>query len=279
MKTPPRTLLVAALLMSACATRIQHGLEERDANELLSALVQRGFRAHKVPEKGKKPTWAIEVDDSEERHAMRVLTDLRLPRLARPTTRSIIQNVALIESPGVERLRHLEAQEGDIEESLESMDGVAGAWVELAVPSAPRPGQAAIPSKASVLLRARPDAVERLTLRRDDLRALVAGSVEGLQPNEVVLVVEPVATVGAPAMSGRALPAERLRPLVVGLGAALTVVAVLLVGLSLRLIQARRASAPSLPAGPEKDSVMECSPSRDTQRSLTSPSRRQEALL
>lgn len=250
MNRPLRTLLLsAAVLLSACSSQIQHGLDERDANEIVSALVARGFEARKVPEKGKKPTWAIELDDSQATEAMRVLNELKLPRPQRLKTQTLAQSAGLIDTPAAERLRQLEAQEGDIEESLETMDGVAGAAVELVVPAPPRPGQLASPSKASVLVRVQPQALERLQMQRAELRGLVAAAVDGLKADDVVLVIDPVTIPTPPA------PVEEprtMRPLVIVLGLALSVVALLLVFLSWKLQRARRpaatAQAPATPA-------------------------------
>lgn len=248
-----RALLLVFVVLSGCATQIQHGLEERDANEIVSALVARGFDAKKVPEKGKKPTWAIELDDSQATEAMRVLTELKLPRPARLKTQTLAASTGLIDTPSAERLRQLEAQEGDIEESLETMDGVTSASVELVVPAAPRPGQPAIPSKASVLLRVHPDALERLQQQRSQLRALVAASVEGLQSDDVVLVVDPVVIPSAPP---RVDSRGTLRPLVMGLGVALSVLAMVLVFIAYRMramkaaVQSTATRAPEPPVTP-----------------------------
>lgn len=240
-----RTLLILCMTVFAgCATQIQHGLDERDANEIVSALVARGFDAKKVPEKGKKPTWAIELDDSQATEALRVLTELKLPRPARLKTQTLAANAGLIDTPSAERLRQLEAQEGDIEEALETMDGVTSASVELVVPPAPRPGQPPAPSKASVLLRVHPDTMERLQQQRAQLRALVAASVDGLQSDDVVLVVDPVVVPAAPP---RVDTRSTLKPLVIGLGVALSVLAMALVFLTFRLRSLKVAAAHAPP--------------------------------
>ncbi len=230
-------IVTAALLFCACSTQIQHGLDERDANEIVSALVARGFEVKKVAEKGKKPTWAIELDDAQATEAMRVLNELKLPRPARLKTQTLAQNVGLIDTPSAERLRQLEAQEGDIEESLETMDGVASVNVELVVPPAPRPGQLAVPSKASVLVRVQPIALEKLQMQRGELRALVAAAVDGLNPDDVVLVIDPVTIPIAPAKEEAS---SGMRPLVIVLGLSLSVVAMLVVFLSWRLRASKR---------------------------------------
>ena len=241
---------VSAVVLSACSAQIQHGLDERDANEIIAALDARGFEARKVPEKGKKPTWAVELDEARATEAMRVLNELKLPRPQRLKTQALAQSASLIETPAAERLRQLEAQEGDIEESLETMDGVTSVSVELVVPAAPRPGVAPTPSKAAVLVRVHPDALERLQQQRAELRALVAAAVDGLRADDVVLVVDPVTL--PPAASPAKSSAPSLRPVVLGMAVALSIVAALLVVLAWRLRQVRRAaSASPAPASPQ----------------------------
>ena len=138
-------LAVLAVAATACRSQIQHGLTEHDANEITTALVSRGFDARKAAEKGKKPTWAIEVDDEHATDALRVLTELKLPRPPRTTTREIASQTGLIETPSAERLGSSEALEGDIEQrGRDGWDRLAG--VEL-VPAPPRPARA--PHRAS----------------------------------------------------------------------------------------------------------------------------------
>jgi type III secretion protein J len=212
-------------------------------------LVERGFKADKVPEKGKKPTWAIEVDEDHATDAMRVLTELKLPRPARATTKSLMQSNSLIETPTAERLRQLEAQEGDLEEALEGMDGVTSVSVELVVPAPPRPGMPAIPSKASVLMRVRPEATERMQQQRAELRALVAGAVDGLKLDDVVLVIDAV-TLKAPEPEEK--PADHLRVLLISMSVALTLVAALVMVLAWRLRRARVRHTGNSPPQPER---------------------------
>ena len=181
-------LLTAA---TGCRARVQSGLEERDANEIVSALASRGFEASKVPEKGRKPTFSVEVGGSNVTEAVRVLNELKLPRPARSLTRELVAQPGLVESPSAERARQLEGIEGDLEQALESLDGVASAAVELAVPlTPPRAGQPQPPARASVLLRVQADSQKRITEQRESIRALVSGSVEGLRIDDVTLFID-----------------------------------------------------------------------------------------
>ncbi len=222
---------LALVALVGCRAPVQHGLDERDANEVTTALVRHGFDARKVPEKGKKPTWSIEVEESATADALRVLTELKLPRAHGLTTREVVAQAGLVESASAERLKQLEAQEGDLEQALETMDGVASASVELVVPPPPRPGQIAIPSKAAVLVRVEPEALDRLQQQRAELRALVAAGVDGLKAEDVVLVVDTATTRASVEVTP---PAPTLRPLVVSLSLATSLLSVAVVVITFR---------------------------------------------
>ncbi|MGZ6071930.1 MAG: flagellar M-ring protein FliF, partial [Myxococcaceae bacterium] len=58
-----RTLaLVLGVLSVGCSAQVQHGLDERQANEIQTVLLERGFGARKRVEEGRPPTWAVEVE-------------------------------------------------------------------------------------------------------------------------------------------------------------------------------------------------------------------------
>ena len=229
--------LCAAL--SACTTKIQHGLDEREANEVVTALSARGVAAEKVAEKGKKPSWSVEVREEDAVQALRLMAELKLPRPERSTTREVASHTALVETAQAERLRQLEAQEGDLEQVLEGLDGVTSAAVELVVPAPARPGQPTSPSKAAVLLRADSDAFERLEQQRQELKALVAGAVDGLSADDVVLVLNVVQPRLAPPKAAEA--GGSLRSLAVTLGLALVLLTGLVVFLTLKVRSLTRA--------------------------------------
>ncbi len=251
--------VVLAVSLFGCRTQIHHGLEERDANELITALVSRGFDATKVQEKGKKPTWAIELDDAHATDALRVLTEFKLPRPPRTTTRELVGQVGLVETPGAERLRQLEALEGDVEQMLESMDGVTSAAVELVVPAPPRPGQNALPSKASALVRVQPAAMEKLQLQKEPIRALIAAAVEGLRPDDVSVMVDPVTSLVSVPREPEAAPTA-LRVLVLVLAGGLAVLAGAFVLLA-RKMRKKKKGAP-VPAAPAPATAAPTAPPR-----------------
>lgn len=245
-------LLIPLLLATGCRDTIQHRLDERQANELQTVLLERGLDARKVLEPGKKPTWSIEVPEAQGADAVRILAELGLPRLEPEAGCDVFGTGGLIRTPLEEQVCRLQVLERGLEKTLQALEGVLTARVHLVVPPPPRPGQAATPSKASVLLRVQPGQAAALRSSRESLRALVAGGVEGLSLEGVSLMVDEVSTrVGTPAPRDPVRP--QLRFLLAGLAVAVSGLAVALVLLAVRLRHARAerslAPAPS-PARP-----------------------------
>jgi type III secretion protein J len=144
-----------------------------------------------------------------------------------------------------ERARYLQALSGEIERTLETVDGVVGARVHLVLEDAEglgdRPRNAA---HAAVLLKTRSG---RLSLEEADVQKLVAGSVPGLAPANVAVVSTRAAEVresGALAPVGplRVTPGTKsvlVTAVVVVLGV-LALLAVLLLFTARRLAAAQR---------------------------------------
>ena len=156
-------------------------------------LVERGFGASKVIEDARPPTWAIEVPVRDGSEAVRLLAGLGLPR-PRPAGVKELLRPGLVPDPLEQHVLLLEAQSGELARTLEGVDGVLSARVHLVRPTPARGGGVAAPAKAAVYLRVGSSAYGRLGAMREDLRSLVAGSVEGLEPGGVTLVLSEVAS-------------------------------------------------------------------------------------
>ncbi len=248
--------LLLLLGTTACRERIQHGLDERQANELQTILIERGLEARKVPEAGKKPTWSIEVEEEQASDAVRILAELGLPRPVTETGCDVFGGGGLIRSPVEEQLCRVQVLERGIEKTLQGVEGVLVARVHLMVPPPARPGQAAMPAKASAMLRTAPGQAARVRQSQEQLKALIAGGVEGLSPEAVSLLVDEAVTrveVTAPGSS----PLLRLRVLLAVMGVVLTGLAVALVFVAMRLrhYQSEAAMPPAAPPVPARPVV------------------------
>jgi type III secretion protein J len=231
-------------VLVGCSARIQHGLDERQANELQAVLIERGIEAKKLPEGGKKPSWALEVDEAREADAVRVLADLGLPKVRNEGFDDVFGKGSLVPSPLEERALYLEALSGELSRTLESVDGVVSARVHLVLPEAQRGLPVQGGAKASALLRVRAAQMDRLAQERQELKALVAGGVEGLSADNVALVFNEVTTHVEERNDVRTR-LERLHELAVTLGAVVSLLggAVVVLAYSRRRLRNQLAAA------------------------------------
>ncbi len=238
--------IVVVAFAIGCSTPIQHGLDETAANEVLTALERGGVEANKTRDESNGEAFVISVPKVHAVRALQLLQSLGLPRGRRAGFGEVYKQTSLVPTPTEERARYLEALAGEIERTLETVDGVVTARVHLvlaepdplAVDSKPR-----VAAQAAVLLKVRPEPV---ALREADVQKLVAGSVAGLLPESVAVVVTPAAE----APSQRAPTLASVGPLQVDPGSRKLLLVALLGGLAviatlavLLLITARRLAA------------------------------------
>lgn len=192
-------LVWLALLLGACRSELNHGLEERAANEIVVVLGANGIVADRVAGGG-EAGWSVTVPRADYDRALSILTTAGLPRTRSPVRDAMTADSGLVPSAGAERLRHAALLAASLEDTLLAMDGVLDARVHLVVPAAPESRLAQVapePPRASVML-----VVRSLDARPTDdaVRALALGAVEGLSAENVAVVVSqsPVTAIPAP---------------------------------------------------------------------------------
>ena len=247
------TLALAAAIAvtaGACSSNILHGVDERSANEATAALERAGIGAEKLPDEGASAgagaTYTIRVAHADGTRAVDLLRALGLPRDRRRGFAETYGQPSLIPTPSEERARYVDALAGEIERTLESADGVVSARVHLVLEESDPLAVDAKPrstARAAVLLKARPGTAP---FSDRDVQKLVAGSVSGLEPAAVSVVLTPAADPGAATSASlAALGPLRIspgtRPLLLGaLVAGLGLLALLA---TLLLLTARRIAA------------------------------------
>ncbi|MFM0204633.1 type III secretion inner membrane ring lipoprotein SctJ [Paraburkholderia fungorum] len=187
-------LLPVLLLLVGCRTSLFEGLDEDQANRIIAALSHHGVNGYK--ERNADRTWNISVDDADAVVATELASAYALPRGGHANLGELFSRQGLISSPEEDRVRYVYGLSQELSETLEKIDGVLLARVHIVLPEKDPmdPAQDTLPS-ASVMMRYRSD--YNLELMRDRIRALVAGSVEGLTPARVsltLLAVTPVLT-------------------------------------------------------------------------------------
>src|SRR4051812_12865567 len=123
--------LALLLLVTGCRDTIQHRLDERQANELQTVLIERGLDARKVAETGKKPTWSIEVPEAQASDAVRILAELGLPRVEPEAGCDVFGTGGLIRTPVEEQVCRMQVLERGLEKTLQALEGVLIARVHL----------------------------------------------------------------------------------------------------------------------------------------------------
>jgi type III secretion protein J len=262
----PRAMWLAGLLLqvAACSANVLHGVDERAANEATASLERAGIGAEKVPDEGAAAagagaTYTIRVASGDGTRAVDLLRALGLPRDRRRGFSETYSQPSLIPTPSEERARYLDATAGEIERTLESIDGVVSARVHLVLEESDPlavDAKQKTPARAAVLIKARRGSAPISDL---DVQKLVAGSVAGLEPASVGVVMTAAADPGevaAAALSplGPIRITPGTRPLLLGAVAGVLALLALLAGLLLvtarRLAALERTTAASAGGGP-----------------------------
>jgi type III secretion protein J len=238
---------IAVFLVLGCSTPIQHGLDEAAANEVVTALERGGIGASKNRDETGADAFVVTVGKSDAVRALDLMRSLGLPRGRRSGFGEVYKQPSLVPTPTEERARYVEALAGEMERTLETVEGVVNARVHLVLPE-PDPlaldGKPRVPAQAAVLLKAR--AGRPAPILESEVQKLVAGSVPSLERTAVAVVV--TAAPEAPAAQGASLVAlgplrmtTDSRSIVLGCAAIAAVMLALLA--TLLLLMARRLAA------------------------------------
>jgi type III secretion protein J len=175
------------ILLCACTVPVAGGLDDVEANRVVVALDRASVDSTKEPDRTAEGRWRVEVARDDVARALAVLRDEELPRTAPVGVLDAVAKGALVPSEAAERAQLVAGMAGDLERSLERIEGVIGARVHLNVP-APSPLRDLPPphGSASVLLEHRGSTPP---LSADSVQRLVAGGVAGLLPTDVVVVM------------------------------------------------------------------------------------------
>src|SRR4051794_7099120 len=160
--------------LAGCGVELEHGLDERQANQIAALLDQAGIRADK---QGQDDAFTIVVPRAELARAVQTLEARDLPRsrIKAPSASS------LLPSPLEEKTRLAASEAARLEATLEILPQVSVARVHLALPPEELlPGdQPRVRPTASVLLKAHGD------VPIAEVQRLVARAVPSMQPADV----------------------------------------------------------------------------------------------
>ncbi|NJM50053.1 MAG: type III secretion inner membrane ring lipoprotein SctJ [Sphingomonadales bacterium] len=233
-------ILSVILMLAACSEqKLQSGLSEQDANEIIAVLNENGVSASKAAaEEGK---WDIAVSDDDFAKSVSLLQVRGLPRAQSETLCSAFQPAGFGETALSQQARLVCATQNDLARTISEIDGVVSARVQLGMPEPDAVTREVKPTTASVLIKYRSGFDVRQ--HSSGVKTLVANGVEGLAPDNVsVMMVAAASGPPAPAAAGRVNDGSVLR--IIAILAALG-----LLGLAVRAwFSRRRKDSANVPA-------------------------------
>ena len=187
MKIQTLAILAAGLLLAGCdkETTLHSGLEERQANLVIAALLDAGIDCHKSP--GEEGTWNVTVVESKFAEAVNLLEKAGLPRRAHQGIGEVFKKTGMISSPSEERIRFMDALAQDLAKTISSIEGVVDARVHIVLPENDPFARHVMPSSAAVAIRSRWDA--DLTDIVPSVKGLVKNAIEGLQYEKIMVTI------------------------------------------------------------------------------------------
>ena len=181
------SVVAAALFLAGCdkETTLHAGLEEKQANLVMAALLDAGISCHKSP--GEEGTWDVSVVESRFADAVNLLGKAGLPRNDHQGIGEVFKKTGMISSPSEERIRFMDALAQDIAKTISGIEGVVDARVHIVLPENDPFARHVIPSSAAVAIRSRWDA--DLTDIIPSVKGLVKNAIEGLQCEKIMVTV------------------------------------------------------------------------------------------
>ena len=183
-----QALVVAvALLLAGCGkeTALHSGLEERQANLVMAALLDGGIACRKTA--GEEGTWNVMVSEPKFAAAVNLLERKGLPRRAHQGIGEVFKKTGMISSPSEERIRFMDALAQDIARTISMIDGVVDARVHVVLPENDPFARNAQPSSAAVAIRSRWDS--DITDLVPSVKGLVKNAIEGLAYDKIQVTV------------------------------------------------------------------------------------------
>jgi len=186
--------------LAGCESEIQHGLNEKDANEIRVVLSQQSIPSEKkLEEGGQSTTWAILVPKGEVNRATELLVANHLPPDHQAGLAQTYAQPSMVPTETEQKARFIGALQGELAQTLESVDGVLSARVNVNIPQqndledpSKRP-----PTSASVVvtyrrvLDAQGQVLDKPPVSEDKIKALVARAIPNLNPSNVEVALTP----------------------------------------------------------------------------------------
>lgn len=195
-------LSVFLLALSSCDSSkvVVHGVEEKEANEILVFLASKNISADKVlPESSggggpgdKTVLYDIAVSENEWINAMAILNREGLPRKKGTNLLQLFSKSGLVPSEQEENIRYRAGKEEELASTIRKIDGVIDADIQLSLPEEQNlvPGTPSQIATASVYVKHQGILDDPNSHLITKIKRLVASSVPGLEFDNVTVIAD-----------------------------------------------------------------------------------------
>lgn len=190
-------VLFSVALLQACQADLYSGLDERQANQMISALSKHGVQAGRKAAKDGSLT--VTVDEDQFAAAVQILEASGLPEAHFASLGDVFKSNGLVVSPTQERAQFVYAMSQELSNTVSQVDGIRTARVHVDLPDDDTRRRTNKTASAAVFVRY--DAGVDIEPLIPKIKSLVAGSISGLDYERVSVI--PIA---APAQAGSDMP-------------------------------------------------------------------------
>lgn len=181
-------LTVLCLFLSACQVEVYQGLNEHQANEMLSLLLKNGIKVRK--KSMGKTGFTLSVEEERLIQALDILNENNLPRENYKSLGTVFAGQGMISSPTEEQARMAHALSQELADTFSRIDGVLSSRVHVVLPVIDQASDTRTPPSAAVFLRHTPESVAVNMVPK--IRELTASAVPGLSYDKVSVMLVPM---------------------------------------------------------------------------------------
>ena len=180
-------LLPAVLLLAGCKAEVYQGIQEAEANAMLSVLLRNGINAEKSAAKN---GYSISIEEKHIVQALEILKQNSLPRDDFKSMGQVFSAQGMISSAVEEQARLSYALSQELSDTFSRIDGVLTARVHVVLGHTDLGTGKSTPPSAAVFLRHTPES--QVTRLISNIRELSSNAVPGLTQDNVSVMLVPV---------------------------------------------------------------------------------------
>lgn len=192
-------------LLAGCESEIQHGLNEKDATQIRVMLSKNNIpTSTRLETGGNTATWTVIVPRGEASRAMELLVANHMPPDHQPGLVETFGQGGMVPTSMEEKAKWITGVQGDMARTLESVDGVLSARVNVNIPDTsdledkshkPLPTASVVVTYRR-LLDDKGQLIDKPPFTEAKIKSLVAHAVPDLTPDNVEVALTPASVPG-----------------------------------------------------------------------------------